>query len=215
MAAIELNEVVEIAAPPDKVWSLLADPTAVVKCVPGAAIESVELDGSVEGSLRTKLGPTVVEFRGRIIPEFDDERREGKLVARGTDKGGRTRGEAKASFRLAALENGREASTLTITGAVRLEGVLSTFLQTGGVHLTRRMLQEFGEAISAKCVQDDDVAGARDVVVDEEVRPISGLGLIGRVLGDIVQAFVRRMGSALTRYSGRTGRETEAGNEGP
>lgn len=214
MAAIELNEVVDIAAPPDKVWSLLADPTAVVKCVPGAAIESVDPDGSVEGSLRTKFGPTVVEFRGRIIPEFVDERREGKLVARGADKGGRTRGEAKVSFRLVALENGKEASTLTITGAVRLEGVLSTFLQTGGVHLTRRILKEFGEAISAECIQDDDVVGARDVVVDEEVQPIGGLSLIGRVVGDLVKAFVRRIGSALTGRPGRTGRRTEAGNEG-
>jgi carbon monoxide dehydrogenase subunit G len=215
MAAIELNEVVEIAAPSPLVWSLLADPTAVVKCVPGAAIESVEPDGSIQGTLRTKLGPTVVEFRGLITPEFDDERREGKLIARGTDKGGRTRGEAKVGFRLVALEEEKQASTLTITGTVRLEGALSAFLQTGGVHLTRRMLREFGEAISAKCVPDDDAAAAQEVVVDEEVRPISGLSLAGRVLGDIVKAFVRRIGSGLLGRFRRTGRRTEAGHEGP
>ncbi len=214
MAAIELNEIVEIGAPPEKVWRLLADPTAVVTCVPGAVIESVEPDGSVDGLLRTKLGPTVVEFRGRIVPEFDEERREGKLVARGSDKGGRTRGEVRASFRLTAVGDGNEASSLGITGAIRLEGVLSAFLQSGGIHLTRQMLREFGQSLSARCVAENSADNSPGSGPAQEVQPVSGLSLLGRVIRDVVTTFLRRTASSLARRSGRTSRGTEAGNEG-
>src|SRR5579871_1106303 len=88
---IEVDEKFEVAAPPVTVWQLLSDPQAVVGCVPGASIVSVNDDGSLETALTVKFGPIGVSFQAHAELELDEPAMQGRLTARGRDKQGGAR----------------------------------------------------------------------------------------------------------------------------
>ena len=95
---IEVDERFEVPASPDVVWQLLADPYAVVGCVPGAAIVGQADDGSLDTTLTVKFGPLSVGFQARAELDLDAAQRSGTLTARGKDKQGGARFQASATF---------------------------------------------------------------------------------------------------------------------
>src|SRR5436190_16753284 len=101
---IEVDERFEVPAPPPAVWSVLADPYAVVGCVPGAAIVSQADDGALETTLTVKFGPLSVVFQARAVLDLDDDQMRGQLSARGRDKQGGARFQASAEFNVAPVE---------------------------------------------------------------------------------------------------------------
>ena len=68
---IEVNERVDVAAPPQVVWELLSNPHAVVNCVNGATLGEQHPDGSFDASTVVKFGPAKVTFHTRIALELD------------------------------------------------------------------------------------------------------------------------------------------------
>src|SRR3981081_2692265 len=110
---IEVDERFEVAAPPLTVWQLLADPHAVVGCVPGAAIVGEQADGSFDTTLTVKFGPVGVAFRARAVLELRADARTGRLTAQGKDKQGGARFEATATFSVVEHPSGSGAVVST------------------------------------------------------------------------------------------------------
>jgi carbon monoxide dehydrogenase subunit G len=106
---IEVDERFEVPASPDVVWQLLADPYAVVGCVPGAAIVGQADDGSLDTTLTVKFGPLSVGFQARAELNLDAARRSGTLTARGKDKQGGARFQASATFSVTPVIDGSPA----------------------------------------------------------------------------------------------------------
>jgi uncharacterized protein len=146
-ARITIAEQAAVAADPATVWKHIIDPHFIVTCIPGARVLD-EHDGVVDGALEVRLGPTVVNFLGTAEPKYDHDALSGELLARGADKGGRTRAQATLKFRV--LADGSSASTVVFDGGFELAGGLAGFLQTGGAHLTRRMMMDFTEQLAAR-----------------------------------------------------------------
>ena len=48
---IRIEERFEVAAPPERVWSYLVDPSRVIGCLPGAELVEVTPDGGFVGRL--------------------------------------------------------------------------------------------------------------------------------------------------------------------
>jgi carbon monoxide dehydrogenase subunit G len=206
-ASINIAESVEVPASAEKVWALLTNPWSVVECVPGATVTGERDDGTLDGNLAVKLGPTRVQFAGEVMPIFDNESREGTLTARGADRGGRTKAQAQTKFRLEPTASG--GTTIVITGSIELSGALASFLQTGGVHLTKRMLKDFGDGIADKLASPEpspdivtDVgsvltesagpAGQRDAVKRRPNKPVNGFRLLALVAKDWFASLFRR-----------------------
>lgn len=63
--SIRIEEVFEIQAHPDRVWSYLTDPRQVVNCLPGAELTTVENDTTFLGRVKVKVGPIVTAYAGR------------------------------------------------------------------------------------------------------------------------------------------------------
>jgi Carbon monoxide dehydrogenase subunit G (CoxG) len=61
---ISIREEIAISMPPDVLWPILSDPQMVASCIPGAALTKSAEDGTYEGTMRVKFGPTVALFRG-------------------------------------------------------------------------------------------------------------------------------------------------------
>jgi carbon monoxide dehydrogenase subunit G len=62
---ISICEQIAIATPPDVLWPILSDPGTVASCIPGAVLTKSGEDGTYQGTMRVKFGPTVALFSGR------------------------------------------------------------------------------------------------------------------------------------------------------
>jgi carbon monoxide dehydrogenase subunit G len=145
---IEISETFDVAARPDDVWRLLADPDAIVTCVPGAAITGRDDDGSLQTSLSVKFGPLSVSFRATAQLELDEGARTGRVTARGRDNQGGARFQASASFGVSPKDAG---SVVTTRGEVEISGRLASMIETGASVVVKRMAAEFAECLRARC----------------------------------------------------------------
>lgn len=203
-ASITLEDSILIDAPPHVVWPLLVDPDVIVTCVPGAEITAVLDDGTLEGTVRVKLGPTVVQFHGQARPRFDEDARTGLLEAKGSDRQGRTKAQATLTF---GVEAGPDGGTIVTTGGeIVANGGLAPFIRTGGAHLARQMLADFGSNLAARVAATDEHAGeasaeARPVVA---AAPMSAFRLLRRTIVEAVRAVIRRLRRRDARDARRT-----------
>ena len=147
---IEVDERFEVDAPPEAVWDVLADPHAVVGCVPGATLLTEHDDGTYDGSLTVKFGPLGVTFQAHVALELEEATRRGHLTARGRDSQGGTRFRGMATFSVAPRAE-RPGSAVSIQGDVDLTGRLASMIEGGATVVVRRMVAEFAERLSARC----------------------------------------------------------------
>jgi carbon monoxide dehydrogenase subunit G len=148
---IEVDEQFEVAAPPATVWRLLADPHAVVGCVPGAAIVGQQADGAFDTTLTVRFGPMGVAFQARAVLELDPDDLRGRLSATGRDKQGGARFQATATFSVADQPSGSGAVVST-HGQVDISGRLASLIEGGAGVVVKRMSAEFARCLSARCV---------------------------------------------------------------
>lgn len=145
---IEVDEQFEVAAAPQTVWQVLADPYAVVGCMPGAAIVGEAEDGSLETTLGVKFGPMNVTFRAQAKLELDAASMRGRLTARGKDKQGGARFESRATFSVNVSNSGSEVK---VRGEVDLSGPLASMIEAGATVIVRRMSADFSTCLRARC----------------------------------------------------------------
>jgi carbon monoxide dehydrogenase subunit G len=186
-AEVKVSETFELPVDEQKVWELISDPVRVVPCMPGASLGGVRDDGSIDGSIQASLGPVTVRFSGTVSPEYDHGSYSGRLVARGSDSGGRTKASATTEFHLEAVDKQRTA--VKVDATFRVSGGLAPFAQTGGVHLVRSMMADFSANVAAMVGPDTEPgAGHADVeTADPPVaaRKVPGLRLAVRVLCNV------------------------------
>ncbi len=145
---IEVDERFEVAASPSNVWNLLADPYAVVGCVPGAAIVGTNEDGSLETTLSVKFGPLNVAFQAQATLELDHATMRGQIAARGRDKQGGARFRALASFYVTPDGSG---SIVVTHGEVDISGRLASLIEGGAGLVVKRMSADFADCLRTRC----------------------------------------------------------------
>ncbi|MES4891890.1 SRPBCC family protein [Streptomyces sp. NPDC096012] len=116
---MELQHEFTVPVPVDDAWHALLDIERVAPCLPGAAVE--EYDGTtVTGSVKVKVGPVTVTYRGTaVFQEQDESAHRMVLVASGRE----TRGQGTARATVTGTLTGRDGGTavsvrtdLTVTG---------------------------------------------------------------------------------------------------
>jgi carbon monoxide dehydrogenase subunit G len=145
---IEVDERFEVPAPPEAVWQLLADPRAVVGCVPGASITAQNDDGSLETSLTVKFGPLGVGFQSHAELELDHAQMRGKVTARGRDKQGGARFQASTTFAVSPAADG--GSIVETRGEVEISGRLASMIEGGANLVVKRMASEFATCLRSR-----------------------------------------------------------------
>jgi carbon monoxide dehydrogenase subunit G len=149
---IEVNERIDVAAAPRTVWDLLADPNAVVECVPGAALGDRHDDGSFDALLTVKFGPAKVTFRARVALELDAAAMTGKVSSKGKDNQGGTRFNAAMSYKVAP-QTEASGTTITIEARVEVSGRLAMLVESGAGLVVKRMTADFSERLAARCAE--------------------------------------------------------------
>ena len=146
---IEVNERIEVAAPPPAVWAVLSDPHAVAECVPGAQLGEKQEDGSYDAALMVKFGPAKVAFKARFTLELDPSTLSGRVESRGRDSQGGTRVKTTMMFKVVEGQS-PGSSAVPIDAQVEVGGKLASLVETGANIVVKRMTKEFSERLAAK-----------------------------------------------------------------
>ncbi|MET7477994.1 SRPBCC family protein [Streptomyces sp. NPDC005648] len=116
---MELHHEFAVPVPVDDAWRTLLDIERVAPCMPGATVE--EYDGkTVTGSVKVKVGPITVTYRGSAVFEEQDETAHRMvLIASGRETRGQGTARATVTGTLAERDGGTSVSVrtdLTVTG---------------------------------------------------------------------------------------------------
>ncbi|MEV5850664.1 SRPBCC family protein [Streptomyces sp. NPDC051985] len=116
---MELHHEFTVPVPADEAWRALLDIERVAPCLPGAVVE--DYDGkTVTGSVKVKVGPVTVAYRGTAVFEEQDASAHRMVLLAG---GRETRGQGTARATVTATLTERDGATavsvrtdLTVTG---------------------------------------------------------------------------------------------------
>jgi carbon monoxide dehydrogenase subunit G len=123
---VELSNAFEVAASPERTWSLLNDVPRVVPCMPGAELTRVVDDNQWEATLHVKLGPISLHFLAEVKrAEVDERTRRVVLTAKAREAKNRGSAEARLQSTVTAGVVGSQVqivTDLTLRGAVAQYG---------------------------------------------------------------------------------------------
>ncbi|MFD7714974.1 SRPBCC domain-containing protein [Streptomyces sp. NPDC059814] len=147
---ISITEEIAVPSPPERVWEIISDPSAVVSCIGGAELGPSHDDGSFDGTLAIRFGGLRVKFAARVSLDLDETTHEGRLAARGADGQGATRFSAGATFRVVEGDT-PGASRVFCDGEIKLNGKLAKLIESGAGMVVSRMTKEFTDQLVQRC----------------------------------------------------------------
>jgi carbon monoxide dehydrogenase subunit G len=157
--ALRFENEFSVAAPIEEVWSLLLDLERVAGCLPGASIRPTEESGTFAGSMRVKLGPVAMDYKGTAkLEHVDPQERTATFAIRGKE----ARGQGTAAA--------------TVTNALFLEGDGTRVVVGTNLTITGRPAQ-FGRGIM------QDVA---DAMLADFARSLSVMLMEGREIAAVI-----------------------------
>src|SRR5713101_9764326 len=92
--ALKLENEFVVDAPVEPTWRTLLDLQRVARCLPGTTIEPADEPGEFRGTMRVKLGPITLDYKGIARVETAEE---SSRVAVFAVQGKEARGQGSAS----------------------------------------------------------------------------------------------------------------------
>lgn len=145
---VTLDKRYPIAASIDQCWTVLSDIRATAACMPGAQITEQLDDTHFKGTVKSKVGPAVMQFAGEIeLRALDAAARSLDMTGKGADKAG-----SSAAMNLVAhLEPGDTPGSTVLVGkaTVTVSGKLAQFGSRLIGPVSDAMLAQFAGNFSA------------------------------------------------------------------
>jgi hypothetical protein len=194
---VEIQNTIEIPAPPDRVWAYLLDVERVAPCMPGAELTEVVDDRTWRGKVAVKLGPVSLTFAGTVVlQEQDDDARRVVLKADGKE----TKGKGSASALVTSrLEDADGAGTrVVIATDLSISGALAQFGRGMIADVSQRMAGQFAQCLATRMAAEAALAeggtqtpGELAAELPRAAAPVGGLRL---ALWALVRAAARSLG---------------------
>ena len=137
-----------VGADIETVWRELLDMEGVASCLPGATISATDEDNVYDGSMRLKIGPMHVEYRGTAtLSDVDDQSHTAVISLRAREARGQ--GSAMATIRnqLEAVGAGTRVSATT---ELQIHGPQAQFGRGVIEDVGRRVLGEFSQRLEQR-----------------------------------------------------------------
>jgi carbon monoxide dehydrogenase subunit G len=130
-------------------WSTLSDIEQVASCMPGASITERVDDTHYKGTVKVKVGPAMLNFRGDIeVKERDDAARSLRLVAKGTDQSGTSAASLDLAARVEEAADGQ--SSLVGHSESMVSGKAATFGGRMMDAVADQILKQFASNFAAR-----------------------------------------------------------------
>ncbi|WP_369393959.1 SRPBCC family protein [Streptomyces sp. CG1] len=174
---MELHHEFTVPVPVDDAWHALLDVERIAPCLPGAVVE--DYDGTtVTGSVKVKVGPVTVAYRGTaVFGEQDAAAHRMVLVASGRETRGQGTARATVTGTLSECDGGTAVSVrtdLTVTGrpAQFGRGVLA--------EVGDRLVGQFADCLAERLATRPEPAEEEPAAYDdEEPQPLDLLRTAG------------------------------------
>jgi carbon monoxide dehydrogenase subunit G len=145
---MQLSHEFAVRASPDATYAFLLDVNRVAACIPGiSAVEERDPDTFL-GTLKVKVGPIGIAYRGTAtIVTRDPEGRRATIAAEGKEGVGAGRVKATAEM---AVRSAGDDSIVTIETDLAIAGRLAGFGRGIIDSVAKRILGEMADCIRAK-----------------------------------------------------------------
>ncbi len=202
-----------VDAPVDQTWSTLLDIQRVAQCLPGAALESDGEDGVYRGSMRVKLGPMSLSYKGTArMAEVEEDSHSATIEV--TAKEVKGQGTASARIRNHLSPGAERGTQVTVETDLSITGRPAQFGRGIMEDVAGRMLDDFANRLEAEVLRGNggappvdaapevntgDAGGAVTEPADEPASPPAAdaeLDLGAVLLGPLAKRAVTALGLA-------------------
>ena len=206
MSNLKIEEEFEVQAPPDRVWAFLKDPSQVVVCLPGAALDEVIDERNFAGNVKVKVGPVSVAYKGKAtLKEVDEENRTVLIHGAGKEKAGAGNVSMDMTGKVEPVDGG---SKVSFVADVKLAGKIVRFGRGMIEGVSDQLFKEFvakatsiletppaeaGESTEATSGAAAAGASSTQAVVKQEQEAVDGLSLLFKVMWTGFVNFFRRL----------------------
>ena len=191
-----IEERFEVRAPPANVWAFLIDPRRVVVCLPGAELTEVVDERTFDGTVKVKVGPVTVGYRGRVhIDEIDEAGRRVRMTGEGRESGGG--GSARMRMESSLVEKPGGTTEVTVVSEVDVVGRLVQLGRGMIEQVSHQVFLQFAERVRGTLEAEAGAAGAAGT--PPHGGPLKALPLL-------LAAFTAWLASLLRRLRGGTAR---------
>jgi carbon monoxide dehydrogenase subunit G len=149
---MEIENVFEVGAPPDRVYAFLLDVEHIVGCVPGAELVETIDDNTFKGRVKIKVGPITVSYSGNAeIADRDAEAHTAVLKASGRETTGSGSARATATMSVNPKDGGSE---VTLSTDFAVAGRVANFGRGVMEDVSRRLVGQMANCIKANLEAD-------------------------------------------------------------
>jgi carbon monoxide dehydrogenase subunit G len=151
---MKIQNQIEVAAPPDELFDVLSDVERVAPLLPGATLEGKEDDDTYAGTVKVKVGPITVSYRGTIyFQELDRDGRRAVMRASGSEINGQGGTEATITATVAGSDS---ESVLTMDTDMEVRGKVAQFGRGAIGNVSGRILDQFARNLEAQVLSEGD-----------------------------------------------------------
>jgi uncharacterized protein len=137
----------DVAAPLESVWDAVLDVERVAPTVPGAKVLERTGDNAYKVSIKVKVGPMSMTYRGDVeIVERDDETHRAVMKARAKESRGQGTADADVTMALHG-EDGRTSAT--VTTEVEMSGKAASMGQGVLQDVAGRLVETFAQNLAS------------------------------------------------------------------
>ena len=145
---MKIQNEIEVSAPPDDLFEVLSDVERVAPLLPGATLEGKEDDDTYVGTVKVKVGPISVSYRGTIyFQELDHEARRAVMRASGREVNGQGSTEATIT---ATVSGSDSTSVLTMDTDMEVRGKVAQFGRGAIGNVSQKILDQFARNLEAQ-----------------------------------------------------------------
>ena len=133
-----------VGAPIDRAWNTMLDLEKIAPCLPGAAIQD-EAGGEYTGTIKVRVGPITVGYKGTVrFEEVDEANRRAVLQATGRDARGQ--GTASATI-VSTLKEEGDNTRVNVETDLMLTGRAAQFGRGLAQDVATGMLDDFAACL--------------------------------------------------------------------
>ena len=156
---------------PAEAWATLNDVPRMARCAPGAQLLEQGEDGAYVGTISVRLGPVLLNFKGKLIyKEVDEANRRVMAEASGSETKARGTAQANVVFSLASAPEGTRVlvdTDVQLAGSIAQYGRGAALIQ----NTAQVIMNEFARNFAAQIESGDSDA-------QDSAKPISGLKVL-------------------------------------
>ena len=164
---VQLDKTFPLPSTPAIAWEFLQDVEAVAACMPGAQITERVDENRHKGTVKVRVGPATMSFRGEVeVQDIDPTTQSLRLIGKGTDSTGNSGVTMNLLARIDAIDGG--LCELVGSSEVSMSGRLAAFGGRLMNSVADKILLQFADNFAAEVAALQEQHSGSAVAGDDE-----------------------------------------------